>query len=50
MCDEVVDDSLASLNFIPDWFATSKMIKKLFIALYADQNILYFNEDSGNFL
>ena len=24
------------------------MIKKFFIALYADQNILYFNENSGN--
>ena len=24
------------------------MIKKLFTALYADENILYFNEDSGN--
>ena len=24
------------------------MVKKLFIALYADENILYFNEDSGN--
>ena len=27
MCDEVADDSLAALNFIPDWFVTSKMIK-----------------------
>ena len=50
MCDEVVDDSLAALNFIPDWFVTSKMIKKLCIALYADQNIPCFNEDSDNFL
>ena len=24
------------------------MIKKLYTALYADENILYFNEDSGN--
>ena len=24
------------------------MIKKLFTALYADENILYFNEDYGN--
>ena len=48
MCDETVDDSLAALKFIPDWFVTSKMIKKLFPALYVDDNILYFNEDSGN--
>ena len=36
------------LKFVPDWFVTNKMIKKLFTALYADENILYFNEDSGN--
>ena len=48
MCDEAVDDSLATLKLIPDWFVTGKMIIKLFTALYADENILYFNEDSGN--
>ena len=48
MLDEVVDDSLAALKLIPDCFATSKMIKKLFIALFADYNTLYFNKDSGN--
>ena len=32
----------------PDWFVTSKMIKKLFTALYEDKNILYFNEDFGD--
>ena len=42
------DDSLATLKLIPDWFITSKMIKELFTALYADENILYFNKDSGN--
>ena len=29
-------------------FVTSKMIKELFTALHADENILYFNEDSSN--
>ena len=48
MYDEVVDDSIATLKLIPDWFVTSKMIKKPFTALYADENILYFNENSGN--
>ena len=48
MCDEAVDDSLATLKLIPDWFVASKMIKKIFTALYADENILYFNEDSGS--
>ena len=47
MCDEAVDGSLAAPKLIPDWFATGKMIK-LFAALYADENILYFNEDSDN--
>ena len=33
MCDEVVDNRLAPLKFIPDWFDTSRMTKKLFTAL-----------------
>ena len=36
------------IKIVPDWFVTSKMIKILFTALYTDENILYFNEDSGN--
>ena len=48
MCDKAVDDFLTGLKFVPDWFATSKMIKKLVTALYADTNIPYFNEDSDN--
>ena len=28
-CDEAVDDSLAALKVFPDWFVTSKIIKKL---------------------
>ena len=48
ICDEAVDSPLAALKLIPDWFVTSKMIKELCAALYADENILYFNEDSGN--
>ena len=46
--DEAIGDSIATLKLVPDRFVTSKMIKKLFTALYADENILYFNEDSGN--
>ena len=48
MCNKAVDESLAALKLIPDWFVTSKMIKECFNALYADAYILYFNEDSGN--
>ena len=40
------NDSEASLKLISDWFVTSKMIKNLSAALYADENLLYFNEDS----
>ena len=46
--DEADADCLAAVKFIPDWFVTSKMIKNLFTALYTYDNILYFNEDSGN--
>ena len=48
MCGEAVDDSLAALKLIPDWLVTSKLIKKLYTALYTYKNILFFNEDCGN--
>ena len=32
MCDKAVDNSLAALKLVPDWFVTSKIIKKLFTA------------------
>ena len=48
MHDKAIDDCLATLKFVPDWSVTSKMIKNLFTALYADENILYFDEDSSN--
>ena len=38
MCDEAVDDCVPALKFVPDWFVTSKRIKNLFTALYADEN------------
>ena len=44
MCDEAVDDSLAILKLISDWFVTNEMTKKMFTALYANENILYFDE------
>ena len=46
MCDEIIGDSVTSLELIPDWYVTSKMIKKLYTALYADDNMIYFNETS----
>ena len=33
MCDEAVDNCLAALKFIPDWFFTSKMLEKFHDAL-----------------
>ena len=48
MCDETADDSVAALKPNPDWFVTSEMIKKLYIALYVDKNIFYFNGNSDD--
>ena len=48
MCNKAVDDFLPALKFVPDWFVTSKFIKKLLTALYADDNIFFFDEYSGN--
>ena len=42
MCSEVVDDSLAALKLIPNWFVTDKMIKKLYTAFYADTVYPFF--------
>ena len=39
MCDKAVNDSLATLKLISNWFVTNKMIKNLFLALYADENL-----------
>ena len=36
------------MKHIPDWFVTCKIIKKLYTALYADDGLLFFDEDSGN--
>ena len=47
-CNEAVYDSAAALKLIPDWLVTNNMIKKLSTTLNVDENILYFNEDSGN--
>ena len=35
-------------HFVPDWLLASKMIKKHFTSLYADENILYSDKDVGN--
>ena len=48
MCDKAVDDSPVTFKLTPDWFVISKMIKKFFTALYANENSFYFNEDFDN--
>ena len=46
MCHKAVDDFLPALKFVPDWFFTSKMIKKFHNVLFTDDDILLFYEDS----
>ena len=48
ICDEAVEDFLAALKSISSWLVTSKMIKKLYTVLYADDGLLFFDEDSGD--
>ena len=48
MADETVDDCLAALKLILDWFVASKMIKNLYTALISDDGLLFFDGDSGN--
>ena len=46
MCNKSVGHFLPALKFVPDLFVTSKVIKKLLTALYADDDILFFDEYS----
>ena len=48
MCDEAVDNCLAALKFIPDWFVTSEMLQKFLNALLANNDILFFDKDFIN--
>ena len=45
MCDKAVDNYLAALKPINDWLFSSKMMKELLTALYAEENIRHFNGD-----
>ena len=44
---KINDDFLPALKFVLDWFVRSKMIKKLYTALYTD-DIHFYDKDSGN--
>ena len=48
MRDAAVDNFLAALKFVHDWFATSKIMKKFYTALYTDDGLLFSDEDSDN--
>ena len=50
MCNKAADDFLPALKFVPDSFVISKMIEKLYAALYADDGLLFFDEDSSNII
>ena len=49
MCDRVVDPSLLALKFVPDWFVTNKMIKKLDSTVFSDNYLVFGDSDSGFF-
>ena len=38
---KIVNDFLGVSKFILEWFITSKMIEKLYTALYADDDLLF---------
>ena len=44
MCDEVVDDCLAALKSIIEWFVTSKLLEKLDNALHANNEDQEFDK------
>ena len=48
MCDKAVNDFLPALKFVSDQFVTSKMIKKLGDILFANDDVVFINEDSNN--
>ena len=48
MSDKAVDSFLLTLKFVPDWFVTSRIIKKLYNSLLTDDNTLLFDKDFGN--
>ena len=57
MCDKPVDAFLPTLNFVPDWFVTSKMLEQLDNVLFSndiklddlDTDILtFFSDDMDN--
>ena len=46
MCDNAVNTYLLALKFVPDWFATSKMIEKLNTAVFYNVYIVFGDLES----
>ena len=46
-CDKAVYFYLSTLKFIPIWFVTSTMIKKLDDDLFSNYEIIFVNQDSN---
>ena len=38
---------MPTLKFVPDWFVTSKMVKKLDDDLFSNDDMIFVNEDSN---
>ena len=45
MCDEAVDDYLAALKSISDWFFTKKILEKFDNNFHANDDTLFHSED-----
>ena len=48
MCNKTLDVFLRTLKFLPDWFVTSNMIKKLDDDLFSNDDMIFINKDSNN--
>lgn len=48
MRDKSADNFLPKLKFISDWFVRSTIMKNVYHVLFADDDILFFDEDSDN--
>ena len=47
MCDKAVDSCLLALEFVPDWFVTSRMTKKVDSAVFTNDYIVFGDLDSN---
>ena len=49
MCNKPVDSYLLALKFLPDWFVTNKIIKKLDNAVFFNVDIIFGDIDFNTF-